>query len=80
MEGLPPLTITKWLLAFLPIFTVLVLMIWFKWSGGKSGALSWFIAIAMAIVFFGANIKTIAMGTVKGLWTTVFVLYIIWEP
>ena len=78
MEGLPPLTIAKWLLAFFPIFTVLVLMIWFKWSGGKSGALSWFIAVAMAVVFFGANIKTIAMGTVKGLWTTVFVLYIIW--
>jgi lactate permease len=78
MEGLPLLSVINWGLAFLPILTVLVLMMAFRWSGGKAGALSCFIAAIVAILIFGANIKTVAMGVTKGLWTTVFVLYIIW--
>lgn len=78
MEGLPPLSFVNWGLAFLPILTVLVLMMAFRWSGGKAGAFSWFVAVIIATTVFGADIKTLAMGVTKGLWTTVFVLYIIW--
>jgi lactate permease len=78
MRGLPPLTLLNWFLAFLPILAILVLMMAFRWSGGKAGAFSWFIAAIVAVTVFGADLRTIAVGTTKGLWTTVFVLYIIW--
>jgi lactate permease len=78
LTGLPPLSVFAWFMAFLPILLVLVLMMAFRWSGGKAGAVSWIAAVIIAMTVFGADLRTVAMGTVKGLWTTVFVLYIIW--
>ena len=78
MTGLPPLSVFTWFMAFLPILLVLVLMMAFRWSGGKAGAAAWIAAVIIAVTVFGADLRTVAMGTVKGLWTTVFVLYIIW--
>lgn len=68
----------RWLIALLPIATVLALMLFKRYSGGKAGAISWIVAMVVAYVAFGADIKTLAMGTGKGIWTTIFVLYIIW--
>lgn len=78
MQGLPELTIGRWIIAWLPIILVLGLMMGLRWSGGKSGAVAWGASLIVGAVFFGANLKTLASGTIKGLWTTIFVLYIIW--
>ncbi|MFW6266523.1 MAG: L-lactate permease [Halanaerobiales bacterium] len=72
------LDILQWLMALLPVIAVLTLMMVFRWSGGKAGALSWFIAVGIAYFVFGGNLKLLAVGSLKGLWTTVFILYIIW--
>lgn len=69
----------RWLIALLPIVTVLGLMLGFRFSGGKSGAWSWIVAMIVAATVFGADLKILTMGTIKGVWTTVFVLYIIWS-
>ncbi len=68
----------RWLVALLPIVTVLVLMLGAKFSGGKSGACSWIVALIIGATCFGADFRILTMGTVKGIWTTFFVLYIIW--
>ncbi len=78
MQGLPELTIGRWLVAWIPIFLVLVLMMGLRMSGGKSGAVSWVASLLIGAYFFGGDLKLLASGTVKGLWTTVWVLYIIW--
>ncbi len=67
-----------WLLSFIPIVSVLTLIMALRWSGGKAGAFSWFIAAAIGYIFFGANLKLLAVASLKGLWTTIFILYIIW--
>jgi lactate permease len=67
-----------WFLSFIPIVAVLTLIMAFRWSGGKSGAFSWFTAAFIGYFFFGANLKLLAVASLKGLWTTIFILYIIW--
>ncbi|HHY46228.1 MAG TPA: L-lactate permease [Firmicutes bacterium] len=75
---MPQVTFLNWLMALLPIVAILVLMVKFRWSGGKAGALSWFISVLIAYAFYGADSYLVAMSSIKGLWSTVFVLYIIW--
>jgi len=78
MQGLPELTVGRWLIAWIPIILVLILMMGMRMSGGKSGAVSWVASLLIGAYFFGGDLKLLASGTIKGLWTTVWVLYIIW--
>lgn len=78
MEGLPQLSLWLWVVAILPIALVLVLMMFFKWSGGKSGILAWFLTLIIAGFFFGGNLQILTVGTLKGLWVTLWTLYIVW--
>ncbi len=72
------LTFLNWLLAFSPVLVVLVLMLGFKWGGSKAGAVSWFVAVVVGVIFFGAGPKLIALTQVKAVFLTLDVLYIIW--
>lgn len=67
-----------WFLSFIPVVAVLTLIMAFRWTGGKAGAFSWFTAAVIGYIFFGANLKLLAVASLKGLWTTIFILYIIW--
>ena len=78
MQGLPELSIGLWTVAWVPIIVVLLLMMWLKMSGGKAGAVAWMASLVIGAYFFGADMKLLASGTIKGLWTTVWVLYIVW--
>jgi lactate permease len=78
MQGLPELSAGLWFMAWVPIILVLVLMMAFRMSGGKSGAVSWAASLLIGAFVFGGDLRLLASGTVKGLWTTVWVLYIIW--
>ena len=49
------LTLVNWLLALSPVLVVLILMLGFKWGGSKAGAVSWFVAILIAVLRFGAG-------------------------
>ena len=70
--------IVKWILAFSPILTVLVLMIFKNWSGSRAGAAGWFVALITASLVFGAHPKLLAYSQVKGVFLSLNVLYIIW--
>jgi len=72
------LNLMYFILTLLPIIAVLTLIMVLKWSGGKSGAFSWFLAIIIGYFVFGADLQLIAVASLKGLWTTIFILYIIW--
>ena len=67
-----------WLLASLPILTVLVLMLRFRWGGAKAGVAGWLLALVVAALRFGAGWQVLACAQLKGLLLTLFVLYIIW--
>jgi lactate permease len=68
----------RWLLAFSPILTVLVLMIFKNWSGSRAGAAGWFVALIVAVFAFGAHPELIAYSQAKGALLALNVLYIIW--
>ena len=72
------LFILKWMAAFSPILTVLVLMIFKNWSGSRAGAAGWFVALIAASLFFGAHPKLLAYSQIKGILLSLNVLYIIW--
>ncbi len=73
-----PLTLLNWLLAFSPVFTILVLMLALRWGGSKAGAAGWFVAAIVAVLRFGATPRLIAYAQVKSILLTLDVLYIIW--
>jgi len=70
--------IVKWIFAFLPILTVLVLMIFKNWSGSRAGAAGWVVSLITATLVFGAHPKLIAYSQMKGVLLSLNVLYIIW--
>ena len=70
--------IVKWILAFSPILTVLVLMILKNWSGARAGAAGWFVSLIVAVFVFGAHSELIAYSQAKGALLSLNVLYIIW--
>ncbi len=55
-----------WLLAFLPIGTVLILMTKFNWGGGKAGAAGWLTTLTVAWAAFGATPRILAYSQMKG--------------
>jgi len=72
------LTIWNWLLAFLPVLTVVFVMLAFRWGGGRAGAIGWFTAVLVALFFFGAGFELLAVAQVKAVLLSLDVLYIIW--
>lgn len=73
-----PLTFLNWLLALSPIVVVLVLMLVFKWSSSRAGAVAWFATILVAALRFGATPLLIAYAQAKAVLLTLDVLYVIW--
>ncbi|MHB1482782.1 MAG: L-lactate permease [Bellilinea sp.] len=72
------LTLTNWILALLPVLAVLVLMLGLHWGGSRAGAVSWFVALVVAALFFGAGPRLLAYTQVKAVLLSLDVLYIIW--
>ncbi len=69
---------TNWLIAFLPLLFLLVLMLWRKWGAAEAGPLSWLAAVAMAWLFFDTPATIIGYESIKGTWSAVTVLYVVW--
>jgi lactate permease len=77
-QGLPAVNLLNWLIAIAPVAFLLGAMLWLRWSGSKAGAGSWFLAVILSMLFFGANYDVLMSGVTKGLWTTIWILYVIW--
>lgn len=72
------LSLIKWILALLPVLAVVILMLVFRWGGSKAGAFGWLTAVAVSLLFFGANLELLGYSLVKALLLSLDVLYIIW--
>ncbi len=69
---------TNWIVAFLPLFILLVLMLGRRWGAAEAGPVSWLTAAAMALFFFDTPLEVIGYESVKGTWSAVTVLYVVW--
>lgn len=75
---LPPVTWSTWLLALLPIATVLGLMVGRRWGGDRAGPVGWAVALLVAWLRFGAGLTVLLYSQLRGLLLSLYVLYIIW--
>ncbi|MGC9346606.1 MAG: L-lactate permease, partial [Anaerolineae bacterium] len=66
------------LLAAVPLITILVLMIGFRWSGAKAGVAGWLSALIIAALRFGTGTDVLFWAQIHGLFRAGYVLYIIW--
>lgn len=73
-----PVTIISWSTAALPLLILLVLMLACRWGAAEAGPVSWLIAVGMAWFYFGASAETIGFESVKGVWSAITVLYVVW--
>ena len=73
------LTWLNWLLAFLPILMLLSTILFFRWGAPKAGAVSWFTALAVSALVFGADKRLLALANSKGMGLSLYVLLIIWS-
>ena len=68
----------NFLLAFLPILTVLIVMTLLRWGGQRAGPLGWAVGLLVALIFFGLNPQVFWVSQAKGLLLSLFVLFILW--
>jgi lactate permease len=67
-----------WLLSLLPVIAVLLLMLVFRWGAAAAGAVGWAVAALVAVLRFGAGGDVLAYAQLKGLFVSLYVIYIIW--
>ncbi len=72
------LTFWNWLLAALPLLVILVLMVGFRWGGVKAGPAGWLVAVAVAVLRFGAGGEVLLAAQGRALLLTLDVLYVVW--
>ena len=72
------LNIINWLLALLPVLTVLVLMVGFGRGGSRAGSAGFVVALGLSLTVFGGNLSLALVAVGKSVLLAVDVLYIIW--
>ena len=74
----PELSAANVALAALPILTLLVTILVFRWGAPKAGGAAFLVAAAVALLFFGADSRLLTISSSKGLSLSLFLLSIIW--
>jgi lactate permease len=73
-----PVTLVSWLLALLPIVTLLVLLAVLRWQAPQAGAVGLVVAAVLALTYYQAPWETVAVAAGQGIWDAVFILLVIW--
>lgn len=73
-----PINLFMWIMAFLPIITLLVLMIKFNWGATEAAPVGLLITVVTGLVFYKADIRLIAAESAKGVWNALIILIIVW--
>lgn len=68
----------SWLMAVLPIPLLVVLVLRRGWSTAAKAVATTTVAIVIGVTAFGAGPLVLAVGVGKGMWTGVWILYVIW--
>ena len=68
----------NWLLAASPVVLLIAAILGLGWSAPRAGAAAWLLALAIALLAFGASRDHVAIASAKGLSLALFVLTIVW--
>ena len=72
------LTLFNWLLALLPVLTVLCLMVGPGWGGSRAGTSGFVAALILALTAFGGDIELALVAIGKSILLAIDVLFIVW--
>lgn len=73
-----PTNLFMWIIAALPIATLLILMIRFQWGATEAAPVGLVIAVVSGFVFYKADFQLLATESTKGVWSSIVVLTIVW--
>lgn len=73
-----PVNAFTWIMAVLPILVLLVLMAVLQMGAVKAAPIGLLVASVSAIIVFKANILHIGMEAIKGFWSALTVLIVVW--
>lgn len=73
-----PTDLFHWLMAFLPILTLLILMLGLRLRATLAAPAGLLAALLTAVLVFRAELPLIAVQSVKGLWSALTVIIVIW--
>jgi lactate permease len=76
--GLPPITLWRWLLAMLPVAVLAGLVLWGRYKTAVNALITVAVAVAVGALAFGAGPAVLGVGLGKGVWTGVWILYVVW--
>ena len=72
------LNLVNWLLALMPVLTVLLLMVGLGWGGSRAGVSGFLVALVLTLTVFGGGFELAAVAVGKSVFLAVDVLYIVW--
>ncbi len=72
------LNIANWLLALLPVLSVLFLMVGLGWGGSRAGMAGFIVALFLSLTIFGGDLLLAAVAVAKSVFLAADVLYIVW--
>ncbi len=67
-----------WLLAASPLLLILAIMVRFRWGAARAGPAGWLIAVAVALLRFGATGEVLSVAQAKAFFLSLDVLLIVW--
>lgn len=78
MDDQLPVNLLYWLLALVPLATLLVLLVGLKWKAAQAASGGLFVTVLLALLVFRTGPFAIAVAAGKGIWDSLFILLVIW--
>jgi len=78
MEANVPTDLFHWIAAFLSIALLLFLLVGLRWKSTEAGPVGLFAAVIISLLFFRTPLETVTVAVGKGIWDSIFILYVIW--
>jgi lactate permease len=78
MDAQLPVTLSQAGAAVLPILVLLVLLVGRGWSTSAAAPVALAVAVVVATTLFRTPLRTIAVAAGKGIWDSIFILYVVW--
>jgi lactate permease len=70
-------TLTRWLVAVIPLVAILILLVGLRWKAASAAPVGYFLAVLAAFFVFEAPARNVAMQTIKGVWDALFIIYVV---
>jgi len=79
LDFIIPVTWGNWLAAIFPLILLLILLVKYRWGAAEAGALAWIFVALISVFVFRTPMETLALSTVKGVWSAIFsILIVVW--